>query len=79
LDEERRMTLKSIEIYEVHLSVGASMATFYFEAPPTPAHMLAAIHASDRYHDNPDMFKNTIQRISRHDYTAIPKTLVLNR
>ena len=72
------MILKTIPIYEVHLSAGASMVTFYFQAPPTSAHVLAAIEASERYQENPDLFGKTLQRVRQHDFAAIPRTLILN-
>lgn len=72
------MNLETTEIFEVHLSAGATMVTFYFRSAPSPAQVIAAIEHCERFKQNSDLFTRTLQRVRQHDYSPILRTLILN-
>lgn len=72
------MNLSTTEIYEVHLSAGATMVTFYFRSAPSPAQVIEAIEHCERFQQNADLFTRTLQRVRQHDYSPVIRTLILN-
>lgn len=72
------MNPATTEIYEVHLSAGATMVTFYFRSAPSPAQVIEAIENCERFQQNADLFTRTLARVRQHDYSPIIRTLILN-